>query len=71
MTNSIIDLNRLTKNIESMVEKIADLSTIHPAPRKKASVKTISNEGKEEGLPFRLSSNCKEISVIRKIEEPF
>jgi hypothetical protein len=36
-TNSTIDLKKLTKNIEVMVEKIADLSAIHPIPKKKQS----------------------------------
>jgi hypothetical protein len=31
-TNSTIDIKKLTNNIEIMVEKIADLSTIHPQP---------------------------------------
>jgi len=60
-TNSIIDLQKLTKNIEAMVEKIADLSAIHPLPRQKR------NPTQNKSTPFQFS--CKEISEIEKVEE--
>lgn len=52
-------MKKLTKNIEAMVEKIADLSAIHPIPKKKVPL---------QPEPFQLSQ-LKEISAIRKTDE--
>lgn len=48
-----------------MVEKIADLSAIHPQPS--MNKKKVHTEPAEPMEPFRLST--KEISVIKKNEE--
>lgn len=48
-----------------MVEKIADLSAIHPLPS--SHKKKVHTQPAEPMEPFRLST--KEISVIRKNEE--
>ena len=58
-TNSIIDLQKLTKNIEAMVEKIADLSVIHPVPKQKRNVSHNCNS--------HFQFNCKEISKIEQV----
>ena len=60
-TNSIIDLQKLTRNIEAMVEKIADLSVIHPIPKQRRNVSQKANN--------HFQFNSKEISEIEQLED--
>ena len=72
--NSLLDLQKLTKHIDAMVEKIADLSAIHPLPRKRTSQQSNCRERQPNCRQRQLNCkgmqlNCKEISEIEQVEK--
>jgi hypothetical protein len=65
-TNSTIDIQRLSRHLEHMIEKITDLSCIRPLrPKPKGCERKLPNN---ISMVFKLS-NCGEISVISRNRE--
>jgi len=63
--SSTIDLQKLTRNLDAMIGKIADLSVLRPMHPQLKAQKGKAAPQKNISQLFKLNS-CKEISVINK-----